>query len=65
MLTLVCLSASAYDVIKNPHLLYQVTYKNNPRFWLNGNFHLYPYRKLLPNIVNCKVNERAPEFACR
>lgn len=64
-LALVCLSASAYDVIKTPHLLYQVTHVNHPRFWLNGDFHRYPDRKLLPNVVNCKVNERAPDFACR
>jgi O-antigen ligase len=64
-LTLICLSASAYDVIKTPHLLYQVVHHNNPRFWLNGNFHRYPQRILLPNVVNCKVNERAPDFACR
>ncbi len=63
-LALVCLSVSTYDVVNNQYLLYQVVHQNHPRFWLNGNFHRYPHRVLLPNVVNCKVNERAPDFAC-
>ncbi|MCP4233372.1 MAG: O-antigen ligase family protein [Aestuariibacter sp.] len=63
-LALVCLLVSSYDVVNHPYFLYQVAHQNHPRFWLNGNFHRYPHRVLLPNVVNCKVNERAPDFSC-
>lgn len=64
-LAVICLLVSVQDLVTNPPVIYQVKNINYPRFWLNGDFRRYPNRQLLPRVLNCKVNEYAPAFACR
>ena len=64
-LAVFCLTVSVTDVMNRSYQLYQYTHYNYPRFWLNGNFHRFPDRSPLPQVIVCKVHKYAPPFSCR